>query len=290
MTARLLQVPPPVQPAVHSLVEGCGIAERVLPWNDRNLKNMAYFSEFVARAGGPAEVDLYPDSCTKVFFECGPGGDAAFVHGANTEITLARLKPGCRYFLFVPYSSLALDMSAPPAEFVNRRAPFGEAFRRGGPLAEAVRGAPGFDARVMALIGNARCILRGGYEPALSEHLAVAMCISRGAMRVGDLEGYTGYSERHCRDVFKKDYGIALKRYCRILRFQGALRGFCGEAGGERGLKVLDDCGYYDQAHFIKDFKGFARETPRLFAKRMRAGALGKAAKGGAGKGRPEAG
>jgi len=160
-------------------------------------------------------------------------------------------------------------MSAPPAEFANRRAPFDEAFRRGGRLAEEVLSAEGFDARVMAVIERSGDLTRPGYEPTLSEHLAVAMCLARGTTRVGELEGVTGYSERHCRNVFKKDQGASLKRYCRIMRFQGALRGFCGDASGEHPLMVLDDCGYYDQTHFIKDFKGFTRETPELFRKRM---------------------
>ena len=51
------------------------------------------------------------------------------------------------------------------------------------------------------------------------------------------------------------------KRYCRIRRFQRAL------ALANRGrhidwARVALDCGYFDQAHFIHDFRSFAGLTP----------------------------
>jgi len=35
--------------------------------------------------------------------------------------------------------------------------------------------------------------------------------------------------------------------------------------------ELAHECGYFDQAHFIKDFKGFAGRTPSQYAREMRA-------------------
>jgi AraC-like DNA-binding protein len=55
--------------------------------------------------------------------------------------------------------------------------------------------------------------------------------------------------------------GVTPKRYCRILRFQRAL------VGAHRGKRVdwaqlAVECGYWDQAHFIHEFRLFSGLTP----------------------------
>jgi AraC-like DNA-binding protein len=62
-------------------------------------------------------------------------------------------------------------------------------------------------------------------------------------------------------EKFKAAVGVTPKHYCRILRFQQTL------AQAENGRRVdwthiALDCGYFDQAHFIHDFRSFAGITP----------------------------
>lgn len=75
------------------------------------------------------------------------------------------------------------------------------------------------------------------------------------------IAGRIGLSPKRLVERFKAAVGIAPKRYCRILRFQRAL------SSAERGRRVdwtriALDCGYFDQAHFIHDFRSFAGITP----------------------------
>jgi AraC-like DNA-binding protein len=70
-----------------------------------------------------------------------------------------------------------------------------------------------------------------------------------------------GLSSKRLVERFKTAVGVAPKRYCRLLRFQRALQ------WAERGrtvdwTRIAADCGYFDQAHFIHDFRGFAGITP----------------------------
>jgi AraC-like DNA-binding protein len=70
-----------------------------------------------------------------------------------------------------------------------------------------------------------------------------------------------GLSPKRLVERFKTAVGFAPKRYCRILRFQRALK--CVE-GGRRvdWTQIAVDCGYFDQAHFVHDFRSFAGITP----------------------------
>jgi AraC-like DNA-binding protein len=70
-----------------------------------------------------------------------------------------------------------------------------------------------------------------------------------------------GLSAKRFIERFKIDVGITPKRYCRIRRFQRALARANG-GGHVDWTRVALDCGYFDQAHFIHDFRSFAGLTP----------------------------
>ena len=79
-----------------------------------------------------------------------------------------------------------------------------------------------------------------------------------------DLQQAIGYSQKHLIHLFKKYVGFRPKQYQQVTRFNLALRQM--EQGRFAQLTSLGyDCGYYDQAHFIKEFKKFAGFSPKRF-------------------------
>ena len=66
-----------------------------------------------------------------------------------------------------------------------------------------------------------------------------------------------GLSPKRFIQVFRDQTGFTPKVFCRIRRFQQAL----GPHGGRQSVEwanVALDCGYFDQAHFIHDFRAFS--------------------------------
>ncbi|HNA55849.1 MAG TPA: AraC family transcriptional regulator [Anaerolineales bacterium] len=76
-----------------------------------------------------------------------------------------------------------------------------------------------------------------------------------------------GYSQKHFIELFKGQVGVPPKQYLKIARFQKAIKAI----EGNRPVQWSDiamDSGFYDQAHFINDFKAFSGFTPGEYIKR----------------------
>jgi AraC-like DNA-binding protein len=66
-----------------------------------------------------------------------------------------------------------------------------------------------------------------------------------------------GWSERRLSQVFREEVGLAPKVWCRVQRFQRAVKQL--HAGLEvRWAELALDCGYYDQSHFANEFRAFS--------------------------------
>ncbi len=73
-----------------------------------------------------------------------------------------------------------------------------------------------------------------------------------------------GYSQKHFINLFKKQVGITPKNFQKIVRFQKAIVDIDVSEELDWGA-ISFDCGYYDQAHFINDFKKFSGFTPKTY-------------------------
>ena len=65
--------------------------------------------------------------------------------------------------------------------------------------------------------------------------------------------------------IFRDDVGMSPKQFCRVQRFQRALK-LLATRKDLPLIEVALACGYYDQAHFTNDFRAFAGITPTAYA------------------------
>ncbi|HPN69531.1 MAG TPA: helix-turn-helix domain-containing protein [Saprospiraceae bacterium] len=71
----------------------------------------------------------------------------------------------------------------------------------------------------------------------------------------------TGISQRQLRRLFEYYIGDTAKTFSKVVRFQNILRAKPSKQS-LRQNKLFFDVGYYDQAHFIKEFKNFYGVSP----------------------------
>lgn len=82
-----------------------------------------------------------------------------------------------------------------------------------------------------------------------------------GLVRIDDLCDFGGLSIRHLDRLFRDHLGFSPKTFSRIARFQNALRRLKQDPGCTLADLAVR-CGYYDQPHFVRDFKTYAGAVP----------------------------
>jgi AraC-like DNA-binding protein len=85
---------------------------------------------------------------------------------------------------------------------------------------------------------------------------------STGSHRIGDLAKYIGLSQSALERRFRRTVGMSPKKFASLLRFRRAVR------LRERGMSLTvaaHDAGYFDQSHFISDFRRVTGSAPGAF-------------------------
>jgi AraC-like DNA-binding protein len=107
-------------------------------------------------------------------------------------------------------------------------------------------------------------------HPKLIQIAARLLHDTGGENRVADLADDCQASARQLERGFQRVVGTSPKVFSRVLRFDKAQRRLMFDP--DAGLTELaHECGYSDQAHFIKEFKAFTGKTPTQYARQMRA-------------------
>jgi len=83
--------------------------------------------------------------------------------------------------------------------------------------------------------------------------------------RIENLAACCGFSERYIQKLFLDWVGLSPKSLHSVLRFNKGLELI--QSSGCSLTSIAHECGYYDQAHFIKEFKSYAGITPSQAAR-----------------------
>ncbi|WP_415608895.1 helix-turn-helix domain-containing protein [Liquorilactobacillus mali] len=81
---------------------------------------------------------------------------------------------------------------------------------------------------------------------------------TNGSLKIESLSDLTGYSTRYINKIFTEYVGVGPKKYANYIRFQHALNLLNHELAQSIN-------GFYDQAHFINNFKEFSSLTPKKY-------------------------
>ena len=216
------------------------------------------------RGSEPYLAETLPHPSVHLVFE--PG--SAVVHGIWTHRFSRRLegkgwglgtkfRPGA----FEPFSRL------PVAELTDRAVPLREALGPdGAELERDVRAAgDNEDERVVAVEDFLRRRLPGP-DPArdTAMELAEAMLQAPAGTGVDELARAHGLSARTLQRLFRRYLGVPPKWVLQRYRLHAAAEHI---ATGDRDLaRMAQELGYFDQAHFSKDFKALVGRTPADYA------------------------
>ncbi len=83
-----------------------------------------------------------------------------------------------------------------------------------------------------------------------------------GQIKVGEVASILNVSTRALERQFSKILGITPKHFIRLVRFQKAVERLKKISKIENLADIAHDSGYFDQSHFIKDFKSLSGQLP----------------------------
>lgn len=87
---------------------------------------------------------------------------------------------------------------------------------------------------------------------------------NNGSINQEELTEKSGISLRHFRRKFKEIIGVSPKYYCKVIQLNTVFELL--NLGDNKKIHLLAlDCGYYDQSHFVNDFKKLIGNSPTNF-------------------------
>lgn len=132
-----------------------------------------------------------------------------------------------------------------------------------------------FQAKSMEdLFGRANALLFNALSQREENHPLARTCLSLLQHTNGQLPAHTAgeilhYSPRHLSRVLHSMPGLSLQQYLRLQRINRALSVLENPADSFFLIALAQSLGYYDQSHFIHDFKSVCGITPTGYLQNM---------------------
>ena len=197
--------------------------------------------------------------------------DGAIVAGAYSAFTVIDtdeqrstagvvFRPGGAFpFLGLPAGELQ-DSNASLSDLWGRQA--------ASDLREQLLGARSPEAKFAIL---ERTLLSRMNAPLESTHPAVTFAVQNFRLRpnhpISKVTDRIGLSDRRFIQLFSQQVGLTPKLFCRVQRFQRVLRNITSLAANSAidWPQIALTCGYFDQSHFIHDFRAFSGINPTTY-------------------------
>lgn len=167
---------------------------------------------------------------------------------------------------FKPWG-LSPFIGVPASELRNRWVPVDAVWRRS---ADRIRNQVGESASAaeMLRVVEKELLSRLAETPPsgleLVRHTAGRLETAHGAIPVGALADTAGVSGNHLATLFKAHVGVTPKRVARIYRFARLILSVDARNPVD-WAELAQAAGYFDQAHFSKEFKDFTGHTPTAY-------------------------
>jgi len=95
-------------------------------------------------------------------------------------------------------------------------------------------------------------------------HVVELIKKTHGNININQMASEICLSRKQFERIFAEHIGISPKQYLKIIRFQSAI--FQKQQNNNLNMTELSyECGYFDQSHFINDFKSLCGMTPKQY-------------------------
>jgi hypothetical protein len=252
---------------------------KTLPYTHRNFDPIPALASYVqsfwelkgsSSISGPVPYPIVPDGSVDLIFslrEEDPCGYISVTGSLASELWLEgevhlvgiRFFPGC-FLHFFPFSFQALE-----GHTLEIREVFGaEGLEWEAMVLEAATVEEAFRRLSRFLLGRISSVAYAPDPRFLRSLFHILQ--TRGSARI-ESEVAEFISPRQLRRMFEHHTGLSPKSFSRVVRFQNVLRNLRQHPNSDWNF-AAEGLGYFDQAHFIREFKAFAGELPSAFLRK----------------------
>jgi len=201
---------------------------------------------------------VLPDGCTDLIFWVTGGRTRGSAVGAMTRSIITRLAPnaeifGVRFHPGMSHVLMRVPVSILTDEIVDLESLWGQDGRA---MEQRLADAVSLEERAASI----EAMLDPQPVETPVQRAALWIVANRGDASADELARHAGLSARQFRRLCIEQTGVGPKMLCRVLRFRNAATQI--EAGPTNWADFALAPGYYDQAHFINEFREFSGVTP----------------------------
>ena len=274
-------------PILNVNINGCTGSSRLLPIQAYPMGQHVYigypsepyrnFVSFFHQIWGNENVErhIYPAGCSAIVCRLECQQPESFVVGTPTFCRIAEytLSSSCIFFVAFFWPGMGYTiLPNPTTEIVDKSIPLREVFPDFAPrFTEEMDLAETFYERIFIFERFlSKILVKSRSIPVQHQKLIKAFCyetenlLNHNVRRVYN----SAFTDRHTRRLLIKYLGLPPNLYSRIIRYQKSLH-FLSSNPEENLAEMAAGLGYFDQSHFIKEFKRFHGKTPVEFIRRF---------------------
>ncbi len=231
----------------------------------------AQYYSFYLGAANKDTMMIFPDGCIDVIICCNKDNPSANICGSIITERQGVFRHGeCDIFavrFFPGYGRRFLKY--PACEFTEQEIPLSDVIPNSALLLEQIAAEDSLYGRINVFERFYQQFSRPEIEtPDWVKYITGQIISSHGARSMTDLSQDIGYSSRYISKLFNEYVGMPPKLFSRIVRFQHVLAALMQERY-DGIVEEMMELGYYDQNHFIKEFKKFSSFTPKKYMEHL---------------------
>ncbi len=225
---------------------------------------ISHFFSFSNKAGKDFDLPLMVDGCSNLIFEYSEGGVRTHFIGSTIEPRTFCVRKNAEYFgvrLQPSASNFIKEIS--PKDAVGKIIILDE-LPSMKDFCMKMSGLRDFESRMKVFIEEYEVLQKCGKKAGRGElfkQIEELIIKRKGRVRISELEELSGYSSRYISKIFDSELGMSTKQLCSSIKFQFLLDDI-NKGQMENLTAISSEYHFYDQAHFIHEFKEFSGKTP----------------------------
>jgi len=229
---------------------------------------ISHFYSFSNRTESDITVPVLTDGCSNLLFEYRAGSLRTHFVGSTLEKRTFSVKKDAQYFGVRLTPGCAFSIPGIPAKETVGKVIILDGLDFSREFCSLMGRQADFESRMKVFLQEFPALCGRGKKSSgkteLFNQIADIIINHRGMVKVKELEKLSGYTSRYINKIFEGEIGFSAKQLCTAVKFQFLL-GDMHKGNMESLTAISSEYDFYDQSHFIHEFKELSGKAPSIY-------------------------